>query len=83
MVKSKKQKMIETVKEVCGAYSIAYMNIQQYSNAEDYQVTIIYRSIMQSTLANLRIDRQETEKKLQELDAQIQKVQKYLEKYLE
>lgn len=79
MSKSTKQKLIDAVKEVCGPASIAYMNIMQYSNAEDYQVKIIYQSIMQSKLANLQIDRQETEKKLQELNAQIQKVQKYLE----
>ena len=75
--KRTKKEMIDIVGTICGTSSIAYMNIRSYSNAEDYQVKIIFDAIIQREIDCINVDIAQKQEEIKKLKEKLKEFEKY------
>lgn len=75
--KRTKKEMIDIVGTICGTSSIAYMNIRSYSNAEDYQVKIIFDAIIQREIDCINADIAQKQEEIKKLKEKLKEFEKY------
>ena len=69
--------MIDIVGTICGTSSIAYMNIRSYSNAEDYQLKVIFDAIIQREIACINADIVQKQEEIKQLKEKLKEFEKY------
>lgn len=72
-----KKEMIEVVGRLCGTNSIPYMNIEMYSKAEDYQLKVIFDSIIQREIACINADIVQKQEEIKQLKEKLKEFEKY------
>lgn len=72
------KEMIEIVGEYCGKVSIAYMNIRNYANAENYQVKAMFDAVMQREINSLKTEISVKQAEVQRLQALLNEVEQLL-----
>lgn len=73
-----KKEMIGVIKELCGASSIAYMNINMYSNAEDYQVKALFDSIIEREIKSYKYDIEKKQEEIEKMKGKVKELEKYV-----